>query len=154
MSNDAFHEWVTENILIYYPNTSKEDGRRMIAKVNSGTGRNHIEGLASIMLNSKHIFGGTPNRTESNQKIDQLFSVFKKGLYNNRDRLFEVLVSIYGPKARLIVNDMEHIIFGGRREFPENDLGITHNDLNNAKDTIFKEHILDSCKKVGYYPAT
>ena len=139
---------------MYYPNTCEEEGRRMIAKVDSGTGRNHIEGLAGMMLNGMHLFAGTPNGTEANQEIDQLFSSFKAVVYANRDKLYDMLVTINGAKARLTVNDMGYIIFGGRREFKDNDKGITHINLANATDKLSKEHIRKACEKVGYVPAT
>ena len=100
---------------MYYPGTCEEDGKRNIGKVDSGTGRNHIEALAGMMLNGMHLFAGTPNGTEANQEIDQLFALFKSVVYSNRDKLFRMLVKINGAKARLTVNDMGYIIFGGRR---------------------------------------
>lgn len=139
---------------MYYPGTCEEDGERMIGKVDSGTGRNHIEALASMMLNGMHLFAGTPNGTEANQEIDQLFSSFKAAIYSNRDTLFEFLIKINGPKARLTVNDMGYIIFGGRREFKENRFGITHVDLADATEKMSTEHIRAACEKVGYCPAT
>ena len=154
MSNDVFHNWVTEHILMYDPDTCEEDGRRIIAKVDSGTGRNHIEGLADMMLNDIYVFAITPNDTEANQEIDQFFSTFKTTVYNNRDRLYDVLVKINGAEARLTVNDMGNIIFGGRCEFSANDKGITHIDLANATEKISKDHIKAACEKVGYCKAT
>ena len=139
---------------MYYPNTCEEAGRRMITKVDSGTDRNHIEGLAGMMLNGMHLFAGTPNDTEANQEIDQLFSSFKAVVYANRDKLYDMLVTINGAKARLTVNDMGYIIFGGHREFKDNDKGITHINLANATDKLSKEHIRKACEKVGYVPAT
>ena len=73
-----------------------------------------------MMLNSMHLFAGTPNCTEANQEIDQLFGAVKAVVYSNRDKLFTMLVKINGGKARLTVNDMGYIIFGGYRDFPVN----------------------------------
>ena len=139
---------------MYYPGTCEEDGKRNIGKVDSGTGRNHIEALAGMMLNGMHLFAGTPNGTEANQEIDQLFALFKSVVYSNRDKLFRMLVKINGAKARLTVNGMGYIIFGGRREFKENCFGITHVELANATEKLDKEHIKSACEKVGYCPAT
>ena len=139
---------------MYYPGTCEKDGEGMIGKVDSGTGRNHIESLAGMMVNSMHLFAGTPNGTEANQEIDQLFAAFKAAMYSNRDTLFEFLVKINGQKARLTVSDMGYIIFGGRREFKENRFGITHIDLPNATERMSREHIRAACEKVGYCPAT
>ena len=139
---------------MYYPDTIDEDGRRLIGKVDGGTGRNHIEALAGMMLNDMHLFTGTPNCTEANQEIDQLFGAFKSVVYSNRDKLFRMLVKINGAKARLTVNDMGYTIFGGRREFKENCFGITHVELANATEKLDKEHIKSACDKVGYCPAT
>ena len=139
---------------MYYPDTCEEAGRRIIGKVDGGTGRNHIESLAGMMVNSMHLFTGTPNCTEANQEIDQLFGAFKSVVYSNRDKLFSMLVKIDGGKARLTVNDMGYIIFGGKREFKENRFGITHIDLANATKKMSREHIKAACDKVGYCPAT
>ena len=154
MSNEVFHNWVTEHIPMYYPDTCEEAGRRIIGKVDGGTGRNHIESLAGMMVNSMHLFTGTPNGTEANQEIDQLFGAFKSVVYSNRDKLFSMLVKIDGGKARLTVNDMGYIIFGGKREFKENRFGIKHIDLANATKKMSREHIKAACEKVGYCPAT
>ena len=139
---------------MYYPDTCEEAGRRIIGKVDGGTGRNHIEALAGMMLNGMHLFTGTPNGTEANQEIDQLFGAFKTVVYSNRDKLFRMMVKINGAKARLTVNDMGYIVFGGCREFPTNRFGITHVTLANATENLSSEHIKAACEKVGYCPAT
>ena len=78
MTNEVFNTWVTRDLHVYYPDRSKADGRRMIAKSNSGTGKNFIEALAGMMLNGMHLFPG-PNGTEANQELIIFFLLIRRG---------------------------------------------------------------------------
>jgi hypothetical protein len=99
-----------------------------------------------------YIFPGMPNGTEIGQECDQLFSLVKTQLYNNRDYLWEALYTIAGEeKAELKISDFGYILFGGNVYLPD---GSTLSLTNSFADSLQPHHVKSARKACGYCPAT
>lgn len=79
------------NWLMYFqqlwPDLADCDGKRVFLKLDTGPGRESDDFVFLARAFGVDIFPGLPNGTEVGQEMDQMFSAFKKDLYNNRDRL-------------------------------------------------------------------
>ena len=116
MNSSIMGHWV-QGLSEYYPDVADEPGKRVIVKSDSGPGRLKNEKfMNNLLMDGFKFFASLPNGTEITQEMDQLFAEFKRLCYLNRDQLFEALVSVYGPKAKLTLDHVGYIVFGGEVE--------------------------------------
>ena len=132
------------------------DGRRVIIKCDSGTGRSYVECLAGMMINGFHLFPGLPNGTEAGQEMDQIYSTLKMGFYRNRDALFAKRVAIArmegkGEQAQLTLNDIGYILRGGEIKFSDGTILVLEDAFSKYLSPV---HIVAAREKCGYCPAT
>ena len=109
------------------------------------------EYLAEAFAAGFIIYGGMPNGTEIGQEMDQLFSFFKKLLYNNRDLLWKERVCTEGASVTLNVSNFGHILFGGEVTVANGDKITLEKALERGLE---RDLVKGGREKCGYCPAT
>ena len=152
MTSTIMGHWV-HGFSEYYPDVADVEGKRVMVKSDFGPGRlKNEEFMNSLLVDGFKFFASLPNGTEITAEMDQLFSEFKRLCYLNRDQLFEVMVSVYGQKAKLTLEHVGYIVFGGEVE-----IKVNHRIAMKYKpfvEAFTKEKIMSAREKTGYWPFT
>jgi hypothetical protein len=151
MDSKTFKAWSERCLRTYFPDAADTKGKRVIAKSDSGPGRQCVEYLMEARIEGWYQYPGVPNGTENGQEMDQLFAAFKRIAYENRELLYKARWRIESEKAVLSKADCIIIVFGGTIELSDG----SHLNLRNAFALAFTaEKIRHARVKCGYCPAT
>jgi hypothetical protein len=156
MTSEIFDEFITEKLVRYWPDLEDSPGKRVIISADGGPGRMNSDFLAKGRILGIYHMPKCPNTTEETQEMDQLFSALKSAIYRNRDVLYKARFEVDGYSASLGLEDVGHLIFGGRVEVT-NRAGCLHctRELPNAFSLYLSPtHIKRAREKCGYFPAT
>ena len=123
---------------------------RVLVKSDGGPGRTHEGYLAQSHLDGLVHYPGLPNGTLF-QELDQVFSLLKTRMEENRERIWNVNYELDGARARVKIGDFAKILFGGKKEFATGGFIILRNAF---ADGLSREHLERAIKKCGYVPAT
>ena len=145
MNAEELDKYFHKSILPLFPDIADVDGKRVIAKVDSGPGRMNLPMLASLKLKGLYLAPGLPNSTGKTQETDQNYTPFKTYYRGN---LVLLVQSRFDMKKTITINDLPLIVFGGK-DFVT---GIT---LQNAFELAFnEEQCLSAWRKCGAVPLT
>jgi hypothetical protein len=87
MDEVEFAKYVGIVLRKLYPDTTPEKGKWVICKCDGGPGRMNVDLLASLRLDSFHLFPGVLNTTAVTQEMDWNYSLFKGAYARNLKRL-------------------------------------------------------------------
>ena len=152
MNSSIMRHWV-KGFSEYYPDVADVPGKRVIVKSDFGPGRlKNEEFMNNLFVDGFKFFASLPNGTEITQEMDQLFAEFKRLCYLNRDQLFDELVFVFGPKAKLTLDHVGYIVFGGELEIaPSRIIRLKHKPFTEA---FTEEKIKSAREGCGYWPNT
>ena len=152
MTSSIISHWV-QGFSEYYPNVADEKGKRVMVKSDFGPGRLRNEGfMSNLLIDGFKFFASLPNGTEITQEMDQLFSEFKRLCYLNREQLFTEMVFVSGPKAKLTVDHIGYIVFGGEVKIaPNHSVNLTYKPFIEA---FTEEKIMSARDGCGFWPYT
>ena len=156
MTADICREWVNEKLSLLFPDAEDRDGKRIMITADGGPGRKHADCLARMALEGFQCFPKCPNTTEETQEMDQLFSALKGCIYRNREALYKARFAADGAAAKLDMEDVGCMVFGGEVRTLDTD-GVVHTTLTlqNAFDSFLSpDHIRKAREKCGCFPAT
>jgi len=95
----CFHK----SMLPLFPDIADVDGKRVIAKVDSGPGRMNLPMLASLKLKGLYLVPGLPNSTGKTQETDQNCTPFKT---HYRGNLVLLVQSRFNMKKTITRNNL------------------------------------------------
>ena len=71
MDEEEFAKYIRNSILPLYPDAMDVPGKRVMVKVDSGSGRLNIELLAELRILGWYLYPGVPNTTAVSQETDR-----------------------------------------------------------------------------------
>ena len=152
MTSSIMGHW-TQGFSEYYPDVADEEGKRVMVKSDFGPGRlKNEEFMNNLFVDGFKFFASLPNGTEITQEMDQLFSEFKRLCYLNRDQLFEALIFVQGPKAKLTLEHVGYIVFGGEAKIAPNH--VIRFKYKPFLEAFTEEKIKSAREGCGYWPNT
>jgi hypothetical protein len=113
MNEEMFHKYVTELIMVLYPDAADAPGKRVTLKSDSGPGRLGVAYRFQSKAEGMYLYPGLPNGTEAGQECDQLFACTKAVTGANQEKLYAARVRTEGDSATLSLNDAAICVFGG-----------------------------------------
>ncbi|CAB9523296.1 unknown protein [Seminavis robusta] len=151
MTKEMLEAFFRKCVLPLYPNAADREGQRLLIKIDSGPGRNNPDCLRKLRARGAHLHPGLPNGTEVGQECDQLFSLLKKLIYQNREKLWGSRYRLEGEKAALSMADVGMLVFGGSATMID---GTTVELVDAFAQATDAEHISAAARKCGYCPST
>jgi hypothetical protein len=147
MNEEMFLKYVTELLMVLYPNSEDVSGKRVILKSDSGPGRLGIEYRFQAKAEGVYVYPGLPNGTEAGQECDQLFAYLKTLTGANQEKLYEARVRTEGDSATLSLKDSGLVVFGGTVILVNGEVLTLEPAFDMAMD---REHIKRAQEKCGY----
>ena len=89
-----------------------EPGKRVLVKIDSGTGRINVEMLARLKNLGFYLYPGVPNTTSISQETDQNYGMFKSAFRFNLGKVVQDRNEL-GMNTTVSITLIGLIIFGG-----------------------------------------
>jgi hypothetical protein len=147
MNEEMFHKYVTEFLMVLYPDAEDVSGKRVTLKSDSGPGRLGIKYRFQAKAEGVYVYPGLPNGTEAGQECDQVFAYLKTLTGANQEKLYEARVRTEGDSATLSLKDASLVVFGGDVTLENGELLTLEPAFDMAMDC---EHIKRAQEKCGY----
>ena len=145
-----FHNYCEETLGQCYPRSADNVDDRCMMKCDSGPGRMDKDNLSDCRANGIYLYPGLPNGTKF-QEMDNAFSPFQSLLYSNRQSIYRERQHLIGARAKVEIEDLPYIIFGGTLPLPNGETL----ELPNAFANGLRPDVLKSARaKCGYIPCT
>ena len=148
MDESEFDEYLRGSIFPLFPDVEDTDGKRVLLKLDSGSGRTNLHLLASCCLMGFYLYPGVPNTTAVSQETDRNYGPFKNAFRS----ILEVIVQNRiekGKSTSLSPWIVGLVVFGGVD--PVTKINVERNAF---EEGFNKDACLDAWAKIGAAPCT
>jgi hypothetical protein len=112
MNDEEFDKYIDNSIVPLYPDLEDTQGKRVLLKVDSGSGRNGRDLLNKARFQGVYLFPGLPNATSVQQGTDMNYGPFKSVVRSN---LKNIATACFSAKKlmKLGPSTFGLIVYGG-----------------------------------------